>query len=232
MAPAQDLLSHPPRLPMIFPSILGADFGHMADGCADVLELGAEALHVDVMDGHFVPNLTMGPKMVADLRRAFPDVFLDVHLMVTNPENFVEPFAKAGADCLSFHIEVTAGRAEHDEQDLIRRIRGAGCAVGIVINPPTPADAVFHVLESVDMVLVMSVNPGFSGQSFIPDVLDKTRAIGSRLPQTVRLQMDGGIGLQTVQACRDAGCDTIVAASALFGAEDRKAVMQALRGHG
>lgn len=230
MNTTRSLLQDPPRRPLILPSILGADFTRMEQECREVLDLGADGLHVDVMDGHFVPNLTMGPKMVADLRQRLGDVYLDVHLMVNAPERYIEPFAKAGADCLTFHIEATLGRRENHEWDLIEQIRRAGCDVGVSLNPPTPAAAVWHVAEAVDMMLVMSVHPGFSGQSFIPDVLDKTAILREAAPDTCRIEMDGGIGPATVADCREAGCDAIVAASALFNAKDRAAVMADLRG--
>lgn len=225
-----NILSNPPRLPLIFPSIFGADFTRMGEDCADVFRLGADGLHVDVMDGHFVPNLTMGPMMVQWLRKRFPQAYLDVHLMVNHPDQFIQPFADAGANCLTFHIEATLGRKLHNDAALIQQIRAAGCQVGVALNPSAPAESVFHLLDDVDLVLVMSVHPGFSGQAFMPAVLPKVRAIKQRLKPTTRLEMDGGIGVETAKLVREAGCDAIVAASALFGATDRFAVMKALRG--
>ena len=224
------LLRQPPRLPLILPSILSADFAKLGDEVADVLDRGADGIHVDVMDGHFVPNLTMGPALTLSLRKRFPDVYLDVHLMVTNPEKFVRPFADGGANCLTFHIEPTRGRETHDEREVIERIRGAGCDAGVAINPPTAAEAIDGILADVDLVLVMSVNPGFSGQSFMAEVLDKTRSIRPKLRDDQRLEMDGGINADTVAAVREAGCDAIVAASYLFGAPDRAAAIRTLRG--
>jgi ribulose-phosphate 3-epimerase len=231
-------LSHPPRLPMIAPSVLSADFAHMADDCKTVLDqplgnlppgLGVEMLHLDVMDGHFVPNLTLGPDCCKALRCAFPDVFLDVHLMVTHPDRFIEPFAKAGANHISFHIEVVpAVRARH----LIDKIRDLGCEAGVVINPPTPVEAILPVVEFADLILVMSVNPGYSGQAFMPDTLSKTRTIRDRLGPNQRLQMDGGVSPKTAGAVREAGCDVMVAGSALMGVprEARPGVIADLRG--
>ena len=215
---------------MIFPSIFGADFTRMGEDCDSVLNLGAEALHIDVMDGHFVPNLTMGPIMVKWLRKRYPDTYLDVHLMVNDPAKWIKPFAEAGANNLTFHIEVSLGRKDADETKLIGMIHDAGCQAGIAINPNTPAETIAHILGELDLVLVMSVFPGFSGQSFIPAVLEKTRLLKSQLKKTTRLQMDGGINDRTALEVIDAGCDTIVAASALFEAKDRKAMLAKLRG--
>ncbi len=205
-------------LPLIAPSILAADFAHMARDSAAAVDAGAEVLHLDVMDGHFVPNLTMGPDMCRALRREFPGVLLDVHLMVTYPQQFFEPFAKAGADHLTFHWEPLAeGRATATALEFARDIRDLGLTAGIAINPPTPWERIAPIAESFDMVLVMSVNPGFAGQGFIASVLDKTRRAREKLGGGKRVQMDGGVSPSTAADVRHAGCDVLVAGSALFG---------------
>ena len=222
-------LSAKPARPLIMPSILAADFTRLGDEVADVLDKGADGIHVDIMDGHFVPNLSMGPPVMASLRKRFSEVYFDVHLMVTNPEMFVGPFADAGADHITFHIEATAGRKQHHEYDLIEQITKAGCTAGICFNPPTTAASVAHLIGDVQMVLAMSVHPGFGGQKFIPEVLDKVRELSPRLPEGVRFEMDGGLDPQTTPAAVAAGIDMVVAGSAIFGAEDRAAVIAALQ---
>ena len=222
-------LTNPPRLPLIAPSILSADFARMGEECRGVIDAGADLLHLDVMDGHFVPNLTMGPDLCRCLRKALPDVHLDVHLMVTDPEKYFEPFAKAGANHISFHIEAVAIDAV---PRLLDRIRALGCEAGIAINPPTPIDRLLPVATLPDLLLVMSVNPGFSGQAFIASTLEKTRALRAIARKDQRIQMDGGVGVANANDVRAAGCDVLVAASAIFGRPplERPSVIAQLRG--
>lgn len=222
-------LKTPPTHPLVAASILSADFGNMAADCRRVLELGADLLHVDVMDGHFAPNLTMGADMIKGVRKHLPHVNLDVHLMVQDPERYLEPFADAGANNFSFHVEVcdTMRDGGIDGHALIRRIQGLGLTAGIVINPPTPADALEPYLDAADLVLIMSVNPGFSGQSFMPEVLDKARWVSECVNQHTRVEMDGGLNPDTAPLAVEAGVDTLVTASALFGSDDPKAVIDA-----
>lgn len=225
-------ITTPPSRPLVAASILSADFGRMAEDCKTVLDAGADLLHIDVMDGHFVPNLTMGVDMIRGLRKHFPDTYLDVHLMVERPSDYVDMFAAAGANLFSFHLEVSQPMRAHGEDAgaLIDRIHKAGMHAGMVVNPPTAPQGLEPYLGKLELVLVMSVNPGRSGQAFMPTVLDKVRWLKPRLKPGTRLEMDGGISPATVGQAVAAGADTLVTASALFGAKDRAAVIAQLHG--
>ncbi|MCX5691680.1 MAG: ribulose-phosphate 3-epimerase [Planctomycetota bacterium] len=214
---------------MIAPSILSADFAILADECRHTLESGADMFHLDVMDGHFAPNLTFGPALCSCLHAALPAAYLDVHLMVTDPAMFIEPFAKAGASNLTFHVEAVA---PEQIKPLVDRIHALGLEAGLAINPPTSIERILPHLAHPDMILVMSVNPGFSGQSFIESSLEKTAAISKLLRKDQRLQMDGGVAPANAAKVRAAGCDCIVSASALYGKPrlERAGVIAALRG--
>lgn len=225
----RDLLRHPPTLPLVAPSILASDFARLADDSRDALAAGGDLLHVDVMDGHFVPNLTFGPALVRDLRGALPDAFLDVHLMVSDPAMFAPRFIEAGANHVTFHVEaIGLGGCVA----LAERVRALGATAGVSINPPTPASAILPELGAFDVVLVMSVNPGFGGQAFIEGSLEKARMLSAALRPEQRLEMDGGIAPDTAGRVRAAGCDVLVAGSAVFGraAGARGKAIAAIRG--
>jgi ribulose-phosphate 3-epimerase len=203
--------------PLLVPSILAGDHAHLADSAALVDRLGLPWIHLDIMDGHFVPNLTFGPGTVAALRKS-SKLFLDVHLMLDEPHRYVEPFAAAGASLISIHLEPA-----YDHAGTLARIRKLGCQSGLVLNPGTPAEAIEPLLGSVDLVLVMTVQPGFGGQSFRRDMLPKLRRIdGWRRARALsfRLEVDGGIDLATGAECRAASADTFVAGTSFFSAPD------------
>jgi ribulose-phosphate 3-epimerase len=211
---------------LIAPSLLSADFARLADEVRAVVDAGADWLHFDVMDNHYVPNLTFGPMVCAALRKHCP-LPIDVHLMVQPVDALASAFAQAGADIISFHPDAST----HVDRTL-QLIRAAGCKAGLVFNPAAPLDLLEWVLDKVDLVLVMSVNPGFGGQSFIDAALRKTERV-RRLIQAsgrdIRLEVDGGIKVDNIRRVADAGADTFVAGSAIFGQPDYKAVIAAMR---
>ena len=212
----------------IAPSMLSADFSIMGEELKRVDEAGAEFIHLDVMDGVFVPNITFGIKMVKDLRKVTTKI-LDCHLMIVNPEKYVESFAKAGADYITVHYEA----CKENLPNVLKQIRDCGTKCGLVINPDTPVEKVEDYISLCDMVLVMSVFPGFGGQKFIAEVLDKCRAIRRIIDDNgynCLVQIDGGINSETAKLAIDAGCDVLVAGSAVFGASDVKSAIDALRG--
>jgi len=213
--------------PWIAPSILSADFSRLGDEVRNVLEAGADIVHFDVMDNHYVPNLTIGPLVCEALRKAGITAPIDVHLMVKPVDRIVPDFAKAGATWITFHPEAS----EHVDRT-IGLIREHGCRPGLVLNPATPVNWLDHVLDKIDMVLLMSVNPGFGGQSFIPSALPKisrVRELIDRSGREIRLEVDGGVKVDNIEAVAAAGADTFVAGSAIFGAKDYRATIAAMR---
>ena len=227
----RQILRQPSSAPLVGASILAADFMRLEADIEAALDAGADFIHYDVMDGHLVPNLALGTDMLKSVRRAFPDQCVDVHLMIRNPGQFAGPFADAGADHITFHIEACADAAE--ARAIATDIRDRGLTAGLAIDGQTPVGPALDLIADFDLMLVMSINAGFSGQRFMSASVEKMRAIRRRQGRGQRLEVDGGINPQTAPIAIDAGCDTLAAASAIFrtapGA-DRERVIHALRG--
>ena len=212
---------------LLAPSILAADFANLAASVGQITSV-ADRLHVDAMDGHFVPNLSFGPPVIAALR-PHTDAYFDTHLMISNPADMLDAFLKAGADGITFHIELG------DPRPMIDRIRAAGVDVGLSLNPDTRIDAVMPYRDAIDTLLVMSVHPGFGGQAFIPEVLDKVRAARAEIDArglATMIEVDGGVTVETAVPCGAAGADILVAGSAVFHASDPVAAVHAIRDAG
>jgi ribulose-phosphate 3-epimerase len=213
-----------PHAPLLAPSLLAGDHANLAASARSVADQALSWLHLDLMDGHFVPNLSFGPETLAALRRAGVSLFFDTHLMLAEPHRYVEAFAKAGANLISIHIEPS-----YDHAATLAQIRALGCQCGIVLNPGTPASAVEHLLGQVDLVLVMTVQPGFGGQSFRADMMPKLAQLAAWRKERGfkwRLEVDGGVDLRTVRDCHVAGADTFVAGTSFFKAADRVAFIK------
>ena len=211
----------------IAPSILSADFARLGEEVDRVLAAGADIVHFDVMDNHYVPNLTIGPMVCAALRKSGITAPIDAHLMVKPVDRIIGDFIEAGATYITFHPEAS----EHVDRSL-QLIKGGGCKAGLVFNPATPLEVLKHVLDKVDMILLMSVNPGFGGQKFIPQTLEKlkeARALIDASGRQIRLEIDGGVNVQNIREIAAAGADTFVAGSAIFNQPDYKAVIDAMR---
>ncbi len=210
----------------IAPSILSADFANLGKDILDVEQGGADYIHIDVMDGHFVPNITIGP-LIVEAVRPITKLPLDVHLMIENPDAYIVDFARAGADIISVHVE--ACRHLHRT---IQHIKSQGVKAGVVINPATPVESIIPILNDVDLVLLMTVNPGFGGQAFIQDVLPKIKQLASLVKErglSIDIEVDGGVNPETAKLCVKAGANVLVAGSAIYNKEDRKQAISSIR---
>lgn len=213
----------------IAPSILAADFSKLAEEVKEVELAGAELIHIDVMDGHFVPNITMGP-IVVEALRPITKLPLDVHLMIENPDQYIEAFAKAGADYITVHVEA----CKHLHRTL-QLIRSTGVKSGVVLNPHTPIETILHVLDEIDLVLFMTVNPGFGGQKFIHSVLPKVRQLAGLIAERnlpIEIEIDGGVNEETIIPCVEAGATILVAGSAIYSEVDRAKALQRIKAAG
>ncbi|WP_433770241.1 ribulose-phosphate 3-epimerase [Bacillus wiedmannii] len=211
----------------IAPSILSADFSRLGEEIKDVEKGGADYIHVDVMDGHFVPNITIGP-LIVEAIRPITSLPLDVHLMIENPDNYIPTFAKAGADIITVHVEA----CPHLHRT-IQLIKSHGIKAGVVLNPHTPVSTIEHVLEDIDMVLLMTVNPGFGGQKFIHSVLPKIKQVAEMVKERnleVEIEVDGGVNAETARLCVEAGANVLVAGSAVYNQKDRGEAIRVIRG--
>ncbi|WP_342041710.1 ribulose-phosphate 3-epimerase [Bacillus sp. OTU2372] len=211
----------------IAPSILSADFSKLGEEIIAVDQAGADYIHIDVMDGHFVPNITIGP-LIVEAVRPVTKLPLDVHLMIENPDHYIEAFAKAGANFITVHVE----SCRHLHRT-IQNIKSFGVKAGVVLNPATPVESIQHIIGDIDMVLLMSVNPGFGGQTFIPEVLPKIRKVKEMAEQkglSVEIEIDGGVNPETARQCIEAGATVLVAGSAVYNQKDYKQAISQLRG--
>lgn len=210
----------------IAPSILSADFAELGRAVKEIDEAGADYIHIDVMDGHFVPNITFGLPVIEAIR-PYSDKPFDVHLMIEKPERYIADFARAGADIISVHVEA----CPHVHRT-IQQIKEAGCRAGVVLNPATPVEMITHILPDVDLVLLMTVNPGFGGQAFIPNVLDKIRAVKKAadvVNPELEIEVDGGVNRETAKDCLEAGANVLVSGSALFRQENKAKAIEELK---